>query len=35
MRHLRDTEARRHVRVEIPFYTGTRVPAAELVANLP
>ncbi|QUQ72021.1 hydrogen peroxide-dependent heme synthase [Kutzneria sp. CA-103260] len=35
MRHLRDTEARRHVRVEIPFYTGTRVPAAELVASLP
>jgi peroxiredoxin len=35
MRHLRETEARRHVRVEIPFYTGTRVPAAELVANLP
>ena len=35
MRHLRETEARRHVRVEIPFYTGTRVPPAELVANLP
>ncbi|MGX7826752.1 hydrogen peroxide-dependent heme synthase [Actinokineospora sp. 24-640] len=35
MRHLRGTEARRHVREEIPFYTGTRVPAAELVANLP
>jgi peroxiredoxin len=35
MRHLRETEARRHVRVEIPFYTGTRVPAAELVTNLP
>jgi chlorite dismutase len=24
-----------HVREEIPFYTGTRVPAAELVLNLP
>jgi peroxiredoxin len=35
MRHLRETEARRHVRVEIPFYTGTRVPPVELVANLP
>jgi chlorite dismutase len=35
MRHLRNTEARRHVREEIPFYTGTRVPASELVTNLP
>ncbi|WP_033291607.1 hydrogen peroxide-dependent heme synthase [Amycolatopsis jejuensis] len=35
MRHLRNTEARRHVRVEIPFYTGTKVPPAELVAALP
>ncbi|HWD06736.1 MAG TPA: hydrogen peroxide-dependent heme synthase [Amycolatopsis sp.] len=35
MRHLRATEARRHVRVEIPFYTGTRVAPAELVAALP
>ncbi|MCP2168303.1 hydrogen peroxide-dependent heme synthase [Goodfellowiella coeruleoviolacea] len=35
MRHLRGTEARRHVREETPFYTGTRVPAAELVTNLP
>jgi peroxiredoxin len=35
MRHLRGTEARRHVREEIPFYTGTRVPPAELVAALP
>ena len=35
MRHLRGSETRRHVREEIPFYTGTRVPAAELVANLP
>ncbi|GAB3478752.1 hydrogen peroxide-dependent heme synthase [Amycolatopsis cihanbeyliensis] len=35
MRHLRGTEARRHVREEIPFYTGTRVSPAELVLNLP
>lgn len=30
MRHLRDTEARRHVREEVPFYTGRRIEAAEL-----
>jgi hydrogen peroxide-dependent heme synthase len=35
MRALRASDARRHVREEIPFYTGTRVPPAELVANLP
>jgi hydrogen peroxide-dependent heme synthase len=35
MRHLRGSETRRHVREEVPFYTGTRLPAAELVANLP
>jgi peroxiredoxin len=35
MRHLRNTEARLHVREETPFYTGTRVPPAELVLNLP
>jgi chlorite dismutase len=35
MRHLRASETRRHVRLEIPFYTGARVPAAELVTNLP
>jgi len=35
MRDLRATEARRHVREEIPFYTGPRVPLAELVAALP
>jgi chlorite dismutase len=35
MRHLRGTEARLHVREEVPFYTGTRVPASELVINLP
>ncbi|HET6287922.1 MAG TPA: hydrogen peroxide-dependent heme synthase [Amycolatopsis sp.] len=35
MRHLRGTEARRHVREEIPFYTGTKVAPAELIALLP
>ena len=30
MRHLRATEARRHVRVEIPFYTGHRIDVASL-----
>jgi len=35
MRHLRSSETRRHVRLEIPFYTGTRTPAAELVPHLP
>ena len=34
MRHLRGAEARRHTRVEIPFYTGRRKPAADLVAGL-
>ncbi|OLF12712.1 hypothetical protein BLA60_05360 [Actinophytocola xinjiangensis] len=35
MRDLRGSDARRHVREEIPFYTGPRVEPAELVANLP
>ena len=35
MRDLRATEARRHVRDEIPFYTGPRVTPAELVDRLP
>jgi chlorite dismutase len=34
MRHLRAAEARRHTRVEIPFFTGRRKPAAQLVADL-
>jgi chlorite dismutase len=25
MRHLRQTEARRHVREEVPFFTGRRI----------
>ncbi|MBY4569664.1 hypothetical protein ACN95_06455 [Gordonia sihwensis] len=35
MRDLRATEARRHVRVEIPFFTGPRVDAAKLARSLP
>jgi hydrogen peroxide-dependent heme synthase len=35
MRHLRGSEARRHVREETPFYTGRRKPLAELIMNLP
>ncbi|MFC4948325.1 hydrogen peroxide-dependent heme synthase [Pseudonocardia sp. GCM10023141] len=35
MRDLRATEARRHVRVEIPFFTGPRVQAGDLIARLP
>jgi len=35
MRHLRGSEARRHVREEIPFYTGRRVAPAELIDALP
>jgi peroxiredoxin len=35
MRDLRATRARLHVREEIPFYTGPRVPLTELVAALP
>jgi chlorite dismutase len=35
MRHLRGSETRRHVREEVPFYTGRRVEVAELIAALP
>jgi hydrogen peroxide-dependent heme synthase len=35
MRHLRGSETRRHVRVEIPFYTGRRRNTAELLNALP
>ena len=35
MRHLRASDARRHVREEVPFYTGARVAVAELVDRLP
>ena len=35
MRALRATEARRHVREELPFYTGRRRPVSEIIAALP
>jgi chlorite dismutase len=35
MRHLRATEARRHVREEVPFYTGPMIAPADLITNLP
>jgi peroxiredoxin len=35
MRHLRGSETRRHVREEVPFYTGTRRELGELVDTLP
>src|SRR6202020_2104958 len=34
MRPRRGAEARRHTRVEVPFYTGRRKPVTELVAGL-
>ncbi|UED87075.1 hydrogen peroxide-dependent heme synthase [Streptomyces profundus] len=34
MRHLRGSEARLHVREEVPFYTGRRREVSELVAGL-
>ena len=35
MRHLRASGARRHVREEIPFYTGSLATVADLVDRLP
>jgi peroxiredoxin len=35
MRALRATGARLHVREEVPFFTGPRVPVADLVSTLP
>jgi len=35
MRHLRATDARRHVREETPFFSGPRVQPGDLVATLP
>ncbi|HEX7321412.1 MAG TPA: hydrogen peroxide-dependent heme synthase [Mycobacterium sp.] len=35
MRHLRNTDARRHTREETPFFTGPRVGVEQLVAALP
>ena len=34
MRHLRQTEARRHVREEVPFYTGRRIGLDEIAEVL-
>ncbi|WP_082126760.1 hydrogen peroxide-dependent heme synthase [Allosalinactinospora lopnorensis] len=34
MRHLRGAQARRHTRLEVPFYTGRRYSAAELLEAL-
>jgi chlorite dismutase len=30
MRELRYTEARRHVREEVPFFTGRRIPTSAI-----
>jgi len=30
MRHLRASDARRHVRLEVPFYTGHRITPSDL-----
>ena len=35
MREMRSTEARRHVREEIPFFTGPRVTAEKLATTMP
>jgi hydrogen peroxide-dependent heme synthase len=35
MRHLRGSATRRHVREEVPFFTGPRVEVAALVDSLP
>jgi chlorite dismutase len=34
MRHLRQTDARRHVREEVPFYTGRRIEVGEIAEIL-
>jgi chlorite dismutase len=35
LRHLRESPARRHTRLETPFYTGSRKSVSDLVAALP
>jgi chlorite dismutase len=35
MRHLRGSETRRHVREEVPFYTGRKVTPTDLIHALP
>ena len=34
MRHLRGSETRRHVREEVPFYTGRRIELSRFAANV-
>jgi chlorite dismutase len=34
MRHLRQADARLHVREEVPFYTGRRIPTSDIVEVL-
>jgi chlorite dismutase len=34
MRHLRATDARLHVREEVPFFTGRRIEVGELAEVL-
>lgn len=35
MRELRATEARRHVRVEVPFFAGPQIAVDQLITALP
>ena len=35
MRHLRASDARRHVREEVPFYTGSRLSPSEMLTRMP
>ncbi len=35
MRHLRGSETRRHVREEVPFFTGARTSVGDLLRRLP
>jgi chlorite dismutase len=35
MRHLRGSETRMHVRLEVPFYTGRKRTPTELITDLP
>jgi hydrogen peroxide-dependent heme synthase len=35
MRHLRGSTTRQHVRLEVPFYTGTRRDITDIVDALP
>jgi chlorite dismutase len=35
MRELRNTEARRYTRAEVPFFAGPRVAVDQLIATLP